>query len=117
MGQGGQVRRHEARVNAPIFHKSRYANRSLSFPSRPSLPSTSPERHTKSHCFLLRGSHAPLQLPRHHTCFHFLARERLHHPPTVLRPRPKLRSLLRHSLPHTNVAAEPAAIIKQKTRF
>jgi hypothetical protein len=48
-------------------------------PSRPSLLPTSPERHTKSHCFLLRGCRRPFQPARDHRCLCPLARECLQH--------------------------------------
>ena len=60
---------------------------------RLSLPSTCPQRHTKSHCFLLRSSYAPLKLARDHTGFYFLARERLED------PEPKMTALRRTSPP------------------
>jgi hypothetical protein len=46
--------------------------------SRPLLP-TRPQRHTNSHCLLMQGSYAPLELARDHRRLRLLTRERLQH--------------------------------------
>ena len=77
-------------------------------PSSPSLPSTRPERHTKSHCLLIRRFHAPLEsAPNHRRC-HFLARERLQHTDIFLRPR---RGFVASSIP---VLHAPMLLTKQR---
>jgi hypothetical protein len=95
-----------------IVKDDQYWNRRSS-QSRPLL-STSCQRHTERPRFLIGRSKGPLEFARDHTCLCLLSREGLQGPHIFLRPRPQLRSLLRHfRSPCTNVANESAATLKR----
>jgi hypothetical protein len=60
-----------------------------SSPSRSLLP-TRPQRHTYSHCFLMRRFHAPVQSARNFPRLCFLMRQRFQHADIYRRPRSEL---------------------------
>src|SRR5258707_11096675 len=74
-----------------------------------------PQRHTKSHCLLIRGPYASLQRTRDHSCFPFLACEGLERTNVLFRPRLKLH-LFRHSHPPNHIGIQTVLPLLNYTR-